>query len=140
MSAMSDNEGTVTDEKAGWETGAKLVGIALVVILLGVALASLRTPRVAEQPSSLSVTGLFGYAGEAAAPTTLVLVRADTYRRMLVASTGVGGAVVVDAARFSATTYTLQAVDLNGDEYEDVIACGLVLYGAPGGLVLWETE
>jgi len=91
-------------------------------------------------PDTLSVEGLFGYKGEEeGVPTTLVLIRIDQYHRILIASSGTEGAIVTQVARFSATATSLQVTDLNGDQYEDVITCGLILYGAPGGLVLWET-
>lgn len=125
--------------------GFVLVILALVLVgVLGVGVALQRRRAalrdIVPEPQ-VEVHGMFGFPGEeTGTPTTLVLIRTDEHR-VLVASSGEFGELVVQAARFSAVTTTgLVVTDANDDTYQDVIADGLVMYGGPTGLTVWEPQ
>jgi len=113
--------------------------LVLVAACWGASEAFLKQEEVVEP--KMEVSGFFGYPGEETdTPTTLVLIRRNEYR-ILMASSGEYGEIVRQAARFSATgTAGLEVIDANGDDFQDLVCDGLVFYGSPSGLVVWEPE
>ena len=119
-----------------------VAGLILLTFLYFLAnnIAQTTTPPAEPVILSQTVIGFFGYAGEeTGVPTTLVLVRVDDYRRILMASSGAEGELVTQAGRFSLANgaMSLSVREINGDEFMDVICGGLILYGGPGGLSVW---